>query len=106
MRIVFRPRAAADLRWLRRYGARFFPHGREAGLRRFEAVQRLLRERPEAGHPTGVADVREASIPLTPFTVLYRVRDQGIEVLRVRDERADPTRKARPLSSIVPLGVV
>ena len=40
----------------------------------------------------GMAGIREFPIPRTPFSFIYRVVDDRIEVLRVRDQRGDRSR--------------
>ena len=53
-------------------------------------MERLLRAHPQAGHPTTVAGVRRLVIPRTPFSLLYRVTAERIEILEVRDDRRPP----------------
>ena len=69
--------------------AEVFPEGRghaRAGLLKTEA---LIAENPFVGHVTGDdADVREFPVARTPFSFLYRVNNDRIEILRVFDQRA------------------
>ncbi|MFP4359386.1 MAG: hypothetical protein ACLFTG_01735 [Alphaproteobacteria bacterium] len=50
-------------------------------------MERLLREHPQAGRPTTVTGVRRLVIPRTPFSLLYRVTAERIQILEVRDDR-------------------
>jgi plasmid stabilization system protein ParE len=88
--IVYLPSTRDGLAWLRRYHATVFPAGSARAKRQFHAVERLLREHPEAGHPTPVEGVRRLVIPKTPFTRVYRVTAERIEILEVRDDRRPP----------------
>ena len=66
-----------------------FPEGRRNADQQFHAFQRLLLSNPFIGE--AVADIPEARafpIQKTPFTVIYRVKDDRIEVLRVLDQRS------------------
>jgi toxin ParE1/3/4 len=47
-----------------------------------EAVERL-REYPALGRPGRVIGTRELVVPGTPYIVPYRVRRNGLEILRV-----------------------
>ena len=91
MQIVYLPSTRAGLAWLRRYYVTVFPAGSARAKRQFHAVERLLHEHPEAGHPTTVAGVRRLVIPRTPFSLVYRVTAERIEILEVRDDRRPPS---------------
>jgi hypothetical protein len=88
--IVHLPRTRAVLAWLRRDYATVFPAGSAAAMQQFHMMERLLREHPQAGHPTTVAGVRRLVIPRTPFSLGYRVTAERIEILEVRDDRGPP----------------
>jgi plasmid stabilization system protein ParE len=90
LRIVYLPSTRAGLAWLRRYYATVFPAGNTRAKQQFHAMERVLREHPQAGQPTAVAGVRRLVIPRTPFSLVYRVTAERIEVLEVRDERRPP----------------
>lgn len=88
MKIVFLESSGPDLAWFRFYYQSVFPEGSRRAGQQFKALQATLAANPYAGHPsdTGQA-VRELSIPRTPFTLIYRVTPQQIEVLRLWDTR-------------------
>ena len=52
-----------------------------------KTVENILGSNPEIGHPTEWDRVREFSIPNIPFSVIYRIKEGRIEVLRLWDER-------------------
>ena len=95
MRIVYLPSTRAGLAWLRRYYVAVFPAGGERAKRQFRAIERTLREHPHAGHPTAVPGIRRFVIPRTPFSLVYRVTPERIEVLEVRDDRRPPATEGR-----------
>jgi plasmid stabilization system protein ParE len=92
MKLVFLPSTVADLRWLKTYYVSVFPEGGAKADRQFLAVQALLKANPLIGHPSDKVDgAREHHMLRTPFTFIYRIREDRIEVLRVLDTRADWT---------------
>lgn len=89
MNIVFLASTRADLRWFKRYYTRVFPEGRSNADRQFKTFLDILKANPGIGHPyEPEPEVREYSLPRVPFTVLYRVKSDRIEVLRVYDQRS------------------
>ena len=96
MRLVYLPRAVRDIAWMRDYYGRVFPEGRAKARDHLRAAERLLVEHPEIGRPTDVSQVRELVIARTPFTFIYRLKDDRIEILRVWDDRADPGSRDLP----------
>ena len=91
MNIVYLESSRDDLLWMRHYYESVFPEGRSRAQKQFHAVENLLLANPFIGHETHRKDVREFLIPKTPFSFIYRVRPVRIEVLRVWDERQDPS---------------
>ncbi len=89
MKIVYLASARDDLAWMRAYYARVFPEGSARAAAHFRAAQRMLLANPELGRATDVAGVRELQIAHTPFSILYRLHGEPIEVLRIWDGRAD-----------------
>lgn len=88
MLLVFLPSTARDLEWFRYYYNSVFPDGDVKAKQHFRATKQLLAENPYIGRAVGgYDDVRELVIPRTPFTVIYRVNVDQIEVLRVWDRR-------------------
>lgn len=88
MRIVLLQDALLDLAWFRQYYTSVFPEGNENARKQFANIKQALSDNPFLGHPReSHKGVRELHIPRTPFTVIYRVTDVQIEVLRLWDER-------------------
>jgi plasmid stabilization system protein ParE len=90
MRLVYLDSAAADLRWFKQYYSEVFTEGRVKADQQFLATQKLLKANAFIGQVSEYSkEVREHQIPRTPFTVIYRVVEDRIEVLRVVDGRSD-----------------
>ena len=70
--------------------SRIFPEGAKGARNNFLATEKLIIDYPEIGHLTDFKDVRELAILRTPFSIIYRVTTDQIEVIRVWDGRADP----------------
>ncbi len=84
MKVVFLESAARDLQWFRHYYRTVFPEGGSKAGKHFKAMIQTLSANPYAGHPNDTwPDVRELSIPRTPFLLIYRVTRTQIEVLRL-----------------------
>lgn len=93
MNVVFLPSTRIDLLWMRTYYARIFPGGAKHAAEQYHRASRVVQGNPLVGHPVeGMEGVREFSIPRTPFSIIYRVADNRIEVLRVLDQRGDRSR--------------
>lgn len=89
MRLVFLESALEDLEWMRYYYEKVFFQGRINAQKQFKQVQSLILDNPNIGHTTHKKGVREFSIPRTPFSYIYRIKPNQIEILRVWDERRD-----------------
>jgi plasmid stabilization system protein ParE len=90
MRIVFLASTKPDLRWYKRYYTTAFPDGRDNADRQFKAALVAILATPRVGHPSQASpEAREFVIPRTPFLLVYRIRDQNIEILRLRDARGE-----------------
>ena len=69
-----------------------FPGGRTARQAAVSKDERAFASHPHIGHPIAELDIREYSIPRTPFSLIYRINGDTIEILRFWDERADRTK--------------
>lgn len=88
MKIVFLEDAARDIQWFRFYYRSVFPEGSARARANLKAIQATLAANPYAGHPSDARpQVRELVIPRTPFTLIYRVTPEQIEILRLWDTR-------------------
>ena len=93
MKLVFLPSTLSDLAWMRSYYMQVFPDGARRAAEQYRRASRIVRDNPRAGHPVeDIPNVREFSIPCTPFSFIYRLADDRIEVLRVWDQRGDRSR--------------
>jgi plasmid stabilization system protein ParE len=88
MKIVFLPQAQHDLVWFRRYYEKVFPEGVDGARNHYKRTVTALKENPEIGYPTEKGS-RVLVVLRTPFSFEYRIAGGRIEVLRVRDGRAD-----------------
>ena len=88
MKLVYLPTAFADVVWMRRYYRDVFPQGVKKAREHLYLVERLIMENPSAGRR--YREGREFPIIRTPFVLIYRVRDDTIEVVRVWDGRRNP----------------
>ncbi len=90
MKIVFPSSTVPNLRWFKAYYVSVFSEDKINADRQFLAVQTLLKANPAIGHPSDNVDgAREFHVLRTPFTFIYRVRQDRIEVLRILDTHAD-----------------
>lgn len=90
MRVRFLNSSADDITWMRRYCRAIFPEGSKNGQKNYAAGLNAIKENPFAGHPSeAIEGAREYHILRTPFTFVYLVRKDGIEVLRVLDRRGE-----------------
>jgi toxin ParE1/3/4 len=83
MRLVWSPRAQADLRRAYAFIATESVSAAEELVRRIlQSADQLLRF-PSSGRPGRVAGTRELVLPQFPFIIPYRVRDDVIEIIAV-----------------------
>ncbi len=89
MKIVFLASAKPDLRWFKRYYMAVFPEGRRNADQQYHVLLGLLKSSPMIGEPADdFRDAREHPIKNTPFTVIYRIQPEHIEILRLLDQRS------------------
>ena len=89
MRLVFLRSAEGDLRWFRHYYENVFPDGGRRAWRQYAKAARRLVSLPLLGHPSDGKGIREYAIGGLPFSFIYRVVDDRIEILRLWDQRAE-----------------
>lgn len=88
MKLVYLPTAFPDVVWMRRYYRNIFPQGAKKAREQLYAVERLIMENPNVGRH--FREGREFPIVRTPFVMVYRVRGDTIEIVRVWDARRNP----------------
>ena len=87
MQITFLASAKPDLRWFKHYYMRVFPAGRTKADKQYRAILILLRDQPRIGHSAEkFPDALEYAIPGIPFTVLYRINCDTVEIMRLYDQ--------------------
>ena len=75
------------------YYTRIFPDGAKRAAERDLRTLDVLQRNPLIGRPVvGMRGVREFAIPRTPFSFIYRVASDQIEILCVWDQRGDRSR--------------
>ncbi|MCY4002448.1 MAG: type II toxin-antitoxin system RelE/ParE family toxin [Rhodospirillales bacterium] len=90
MKLVFMPSATADLMWMRTYYSSVFADGAKRAARQYRKACDTIRRKPLIGHALeDMEGVRELSIPRTPFSFIYRIVEDRVEILRVCDQRGD-----------------
>ena len=87
MKIIYLESTQDDFLWFETYYLDIFPAGRTKAKQQFLATQSLLKDNPYVGIATGEGKARKLKISKTPFSYIYRVKDQHIEILRVLDDR-------------------
>lgn len=88
MNIIFLASARNDLVWFRHYYERVFPEGAARAQVHYRKSLTLLRRHPFAGS-LDMGGYRRLPISRTPFTLVYRTRQDSIEVLHIRDGRSN-----------------
>ena len=90
MKIVFLPTTAADFDWITDYYLSVFPEGGAKAYRRLDRALANLSDNPRIGKPIARTDYRQYSIPRAPFSLIYRIGDEAIEILHIWDQRSSP----------------
>jgi toxin ParE1/3/4 len=75
--------------WFRQYYRSVFTAGKTNAGAHFKEAKRLLKAYPHVGHPSDAADFRELQILKTPFAIIYRIRGDEIQVVRLWDQCAE-----------------
>lgn len=83
MKLVWTPRALADLDEAAEYIAQDNPQAADRLVRRIEERVLQLQHHPELGRPGHVDGTRELVVTRTRYIVAYRVADKRIDVLAV-----------------------
>ena len=78
---------------MRAYYVHIFPDGAKRAADQYRKTCGIISENPLVGRPVEeIEGVREFSIPRIPFSFIYRIVEDRIEVLRVWDQRGDRSR--------------
>ena len=83
MRIRWTPDAVADLEQISHYLKDHHPHYRQPTMRKLYETVRSLKGSPHRGRLGREEGTRELLFPPLPYVVVYRVKHECIEVLRI-----------------------
>jgi toxin ParE1/3/4 len=83
MKIIWMDAAMYDLRSLRSYIATDNPRAAKGQVLRITSLVMKLADFPFMGRPGRCASTRELVVSKTPYIVMYRLRGQNVEILRV-----------------------
>ena len=89
MKVAFLDSAHEDLAWFRKYYERAFSEGAAGARLQYRRALANLKDNPRIGHVTEEPEIRALPISRTPFSFIYRIARDRIEVIHVRDGRAD-----------------
>jgi toxin ParE1/3/4 len=95
MKITYLRSTVADMRWWRWYFAKNFPEGRTRAEKHLLGTIELLEQNPEIGMVVEGRNLRKLQIRNTQFMIIYRIRIDHIEIVRVWDTRQKPHDKAK-----------
>ena len=87
MKVVYLESTQNDLLWFHEYYTAVFPEGANEALKKYKFIENLLADNPYIGKPYPDEDARKLVIPKTPFSYIYRVNGDCVEILRVWDDR-------------------
>jgi plasmid stabilization system protein ParE len=90
MRIVFLPTVTPDFEWIVEYYLEIFPEGGPKAYRQLDRALSNLSDNPRLGKAIARTGYRQYSVPRTPFSLIYRIGDEAIEILHVWDQRSNP----------------
>jgi toxin ParE1/3/4 len=83
VRVRWTPRARANFRQDTRYIAKDSPAAAREGAGRVRKAANSLAANPLLGREGRVVDTRELVVPHTPYTIVYRVVGQTVEIVAV-----------------------
>ena len=90
MKVIYLTQALRDMNWVRKYYKDVFPEGRSNARSQLRKTETLISENPMVGHPSeAINGAREFHVARTPFSFLYRVTKEHIEIMRVIDGRGN-----------------
>lgn len=83
MRVRWTPPAASDLQNISEFLKEHHPQYRLPTMRKIYDRIRTLKDAPYLGRPGRIEGTREVLFSPMPYVVVYRVREQSIEIWRV-----------------------
>ncbi|MBS0438780.1 MAG: type II toxin-antitoxin system RelE/ParE family toxin [Proteobacteria bacterium] len=89
MKLKWSVKALIDFDEAQNWIAHENPIAARAVARRIRDATQLLRANPHAGTPTHIEDTRSWVVARTPYLIVYRVRGETLEILRLWHGRRD-----------------
>lgn len=93
MKIRLTSRAHRDLADIADYLNARNPHAARRVADRISRSLQILQRSPELGRASGVADLRQYTIPRFPYLILYRLAADTIEVITIFHTSRNPNEK-------------
>jgi plasmid stabilization system protein ParE len=90
MKIIFLPTTAPDFEWIADYYLSIFPEGGPKAYQRLDRSLSNLSDNPYLGKAITRTGYRQYSVPRTPFSLIYRVSGETIEIFHIWDQRSNP----------------
>ena len=89
MKVKWSIKALIDFDEAQNWIAHENPVAARAVARRIRDAAQLLRANPRAGTPAHIEDARIWVVARTPYLIVYRVRGETLEILRLWHSRRD-----------------
>jgi plasmid stabilization system protein ParE len=90
MQIIYLESSLDDIEWVRFYYRNIFPSGKKEVIRQIKTAEQLLSNYPDIGQSyDDNKNIKELVISRTPFTFIYRIKSEKIEILRLWDQRGN-----------------
>ena len=88
MYIVYLESFINDIEWMKLYYNNIFPAGKKQASIHIKTTEQIIINHPHIGQVfDGKKNIRELVINKTPFSFLYRINEDRIEILRLWDQR-------------------
>jgi plasmid stabilization system protein ParE len=91
MKIVLLASTGPDFDWIADYYLHAFPEGGANAYRQLDRAFANLADNPHLGKPIAQTRYRQYSVPRTPFNLVYRIGDEALEILHIKDQRSGPS---------------
>lgn len=88
MKILFLESTGRDFDWIADYYLHVFPEGGDNAYRQLERAFANLADNPRIGKPIAQTRYRQYSVPRTPFILVYRIGNEVLEILHIKDQRS------------------
>jgi plasmid stabilization system protein ParE len=89
MRVVYLQSTARGLVWFQKYYTTIFPEGGRLAREQLKQAELNLVDNPMIGRSINEQSLRLVRLARTPFSLVYRVAADRIEIIDVIDHRSD-----------------